>query len=203
MASKTDICNGALSVIGEPSITDFDTDTSEEGDQCRINYEVQKQALLTRLPWRFAQKTVALVADATAANPLFSASFALPADFLQMGNTDLDNSGIPYFIEGVKLITSASSVTMNYTVNIQNEDLFTSGFRRSFEYLLASRMAYALTKDKVLSRDTLRAYELIFEEEANRDAIGAARNQTYILDDFLRPRRGGRSTPWGDTAGNT
>jgi len=188
MTSKTDICNGALSLIGQEFITDFDTDISEEGDQCRVLYERSRRVLLTRQPWRFAQKTVALTQDVVAVNSLYTYSFQIPSDFLSMTFTDLDDMGEPYVIEGQKLLTNFSAVILTYTHDAVQEGLYSPGFYRTFEYLLASRMAYPLTKDKALAKEMLSTYEVVFAEEANVDSINGARNQTYIFDDFTTIR---------------
>jgi hypothetical protein len=58
-------------------------------------------------------------------------------------------------------------------------------------------MAYALTKDKVLSREMLDAYELMFSEEANIDGQ-QSRHETYIFDSLVNVRYAGSSsgTSW-------
>lgn len=181
-SSKTDICNGALSLVGQEFITDFDTDLSEEGDQCRIVFDRSKEALLTRHAWRFAQKTAALTADATAQNSLFSASYILPGDYLALISSDLDQWGEPYFLEGRRLVTDFSSVTLTYIANITNSGFFSPGFTRALEYMVASRLAFPLTKDRVLAELMMTMFETVFAEESNRDATNGARNETYILD---------------------
>ena len=188
--TKTDICNGALTLIGEETITNFDTDTSEEADACRVVYDRSIKVLLGRTTWRFAQKTVALTADVIAVNPLYSASFQLPADFLEMAFTNLDIEGEVYIIEGQRLLTNATSVTMTYTSDAVDEGLFSAGFVRSAEYLLASRLAYRLTKDRALAQSMLESYELVVAEESNKDSVFGVRNQQFILDDFISPRQG-------------
>jgi hypothetical protein len=60
--SKTDICNRALAEIGARAmITDFAGDLSPAGVQCRLWYDVMRQALLQAAPWSFARKTFPLV----------------------------------------------------------------------------------------------------------------------------------------------
>jgi hypothetical protein len=195
--SKTDIVNGALSLIGQEPITDLDTDESEEGDQGRIHYERSRNALLVRTNWRFATRTVALEADLVKTNPLFAASFPVPADCLKFVSSDLDESGEVYILEGDRIVTDASGIIITYIREIEEVGFYSAGFIRVFEYLLASRMAYALTKDKVLSREMLDAYELMFSEEANIDGQ-QSRHETYIFDSLVNVRYAGSSsgTSW-------
>jgi len=189
--SKTDICNGALQLVGQEFITDLDTDDSEEAAACRVAYARTRNELLEKCPWRFAQATTSLTADVTATNPRFAYSYQLPADFLAITEADADLSGWPYAIEGTRIVTDVSSFILTYTRELEQVGLYTGGFIRALEVALAARLAFALTKDARLAERLEMRAEDIFMLEAGRDAQ-LNRNQTYIIDSFLSVRNEGR-----------
>lgn len=196
--SKTDICNGALSLVGQEAITDLDTDVSEEGDTCRIHYERSRNVLFHRHAWRFAEQTLQLTIDDVPASPLFASSFSLPDDYISWISSDLDQTAEEYFLQGRKIITNASSMFLTYTREIETVGDYSPEFIRTLEYLLASRIAYPLTKDKSLAREMFQLYELVFEQTANEDAQ-LSRNDRYLFDELTVVRKafGGSGTRFG------
>lgn len=64
-----DICNRALSRIGETvQIAELETDTSTAGRACRLWYDQIRLELLEWQPWQFAERTAALVLNASQAD---------------------------------------------------------------------------------------------------------------------------------------
>ena len=188
--SKTDIANGALSLTGQELITDLDTEETEQAIQCRQHYDQCRKDVLTRYPWAFAQKSVSLNAGPTPVrSDFFSNSFILPSDFLSMSFTNLDEGGSPYVIEGTYLLAQFSEVILTYTFDNRIPDTYTPGFRRVLEYILASKICFALTKDRALYKSLFEDYERVYFEEVNREAIQTSRNETYIFDEFIDIRR--------------
>ena len=185
--TKTDICNGALSLIAQPPITDLDTDESEEGDVCRIHYLRTRQKCFAQYPWRFAQKTVQLTADPVKTNDRYSASFLVPADFITITETDLDEEKIYYFLEGDRIIIESFRATptffLTYTFQEENVGRYSPWFVEYFEAELAYRMSYALLKDRRFTQDMFTTAEFLFREAANRDS-NQERNYEYLIDEL-------------------
>lgn len=183
--SKTDICNGALSLIGQSPITDLDTDTSEEADQCRIWYERTRNKLLEFHPWRFAEHAVALTADVTAINPLYAYSYQLPDDFVRFTSSDIEY--LPWRREGNKLVTDESTVTLTYIRDLDNVGLYPAIFITALEFALAAMLCYALTKDRLLTRELKAEAKDMAEEMASTDSQGI-RNETWLIDELITVR---------------
>lgn len=185
--TKTDICNGALSLLGQPAITDLDTDESEEGDACRIWYLRTRQYAFAKYPWRFAQKTVQLTADPVKTNDRYSASFLIPADFITITEADLDEEKIYYFLEADRIIIESFRATptffLSYTFQEENVGRYSPWFVEYFETELASKMSYTLLKDRRLSLDMVALAKDAFLDAANRDA-GQERNYEYLIDEL-------------------
>ena len=188
--SKTDICNGALSLIGQEPITDLDTDESEEADQCRIHYLRTRNRLLEEHPWKWAQATTTLTEDETASNPEYDYSYQLPDDCLQIVSSDLDINGEPYFLEGRKLITDQHGVTLTYTREEEQVGLYSAGFITALEHRLAARLSFALTKDLQYTGYMYDLAEVVVASSIARESQ-QARNDTYVIDHFLTVRNQG------------
>jgi hypothetical protein len=191
--SKTDICNGALSLVGESSITDLDTDPAEEGVQCRIHYLRTRQKCFERLDWRFLQDTVQLTADLTATNARYGSSFLVPSDFVRIVSTDLDLINVFYFLEADRIVVDGvhDAILLTYIAEQENVGRYSPHFVEYFEYALAERLVYALTKDRLFAREMREMSERKFAEAANIDAMNE-RNSIYDIDDliFVRNQRG-------------
>ena len=183
--TKTDIVNGALSLLAQPAITDLDSDESEEGDTARIWYLRTRQYVFGKYPWRCLQKTVQLTADPVKTNDRYSASFLVPADFISITETDLDEEQVYYFLEGDRIIIESFRATptffLTYTFQEENVGRYSPWLVEYFETELASKMSYALLKDRRFSIDMVALAKDAFIDGANRDA-NQERNYTYIID---------------------
>lgn len=54
MASEIEICNIALSRIGNSRSINSMTEASKEANQCSLHYEQCRDAVLSDFPWNFA-----------------------------------------------------------------------------------------------------------------------------------------------------
>ena len=188
--TKTDICNGALSLVGESSITDLDTDPAEEGVQCRIHYLRTRQKCFERLDWRFLQNTVQLTADPVKTNARFGSSFLVPSNFVRIVSSDLDLINAYYFYEGDRIVVDdvQDTILLTYIAEEENAGRYSPHFVEYFEYALAERLAYALTKDRLVVREIREMSERKFAEAANIDANNE-RNYIYDIDEFIFVRQ--------------
>ena len=188
--TKTDICNGALSIIGESPITDLDTDPAEEGVQCRIHYLRTRQKAFERLDWRFLQSTVQLTADPVNTNARFGSSFLVPSDFIKLISSDLDLINAYYFLEGDRIVVDGvhDTILLTYIAEEENVGRYSPHFVDYLEHALAERLAYPLTKDRLWSRELFEKAERKFHEAANIDANNE-RNFIYDIDELSFVRR--------------
>lgn len=184
--TKTDIVNGALSLLAQPPISDLDSDEAEEGDVARIWYERTRQQCFAQVPWKFLQTTVELTGDLVPTNPRFPASFLVPDDFVSLTECpELDLLKIYYFLEGDRVIVDAieSTILLSYTFQEENVGRYSPWFVEWFEYELASKMSYALLKDRLRSNDMAALAQSKFLEAANKDGQ-QERNFEYIIDEL-------------------
>lgn len=119
--SKTDICNLALSRIGDQAVTEtqIDEDKDTRAQHCNRHYEQTRDALIRSHWWRFASDRKELVVT-DAPDFEWAYAFTLPTDFLRMksifedNNTTNKTSILPYALEDKILLYSESTCEIRY-----------------------------------------------------------------------------------------
>jgi hypothetical protein len=160
-AGIVDVCNDALSIIGEPTITDIDG-TDIRSTTCKANYGSICKRLLGAHDWYFASHRVQL--NSAYDCPLFGWAYVyeLPSNFLRILETyppkaayELGASNKIYMNEGVGYI--------KYISSIDDPSLFDINFRTALVYRLALVLHPCLV-DKITSYQVLQKeaqYEII------------------------------------------
>jgi hypothetical protein len=159
--SIEDICNDALSIIGEPAITDIDG-TDSRSKICKLNYGSVCKRLLGAHDWLFASYRVQL--NFAYNCPLFGWAYVyeLPSNFLRMLET--------YPLEVAYELGAPNKIYMNegtgyikYIASVDDPALFDINFRTALVYKLALVLHPCLV-DKATSRQVLQReaqYEII------------------------------------------
>lgn len=80
----TNICNDALSRIGEHSITDYDTGTDRLSVLCQRFYPAARRELLQSYEWSFATRHATIYQTTETPTNGFEFAYELPFDLLQM-----------------------------------------------------------------------------------------------------------------------
>ena len=163
MASEVDICNFALSEVGEDSIIAL-TEDSKAGRLCNLLYADTRDAVLREHPWNFAIKRVELARLTTDPIFEFDAQFQLPSDCIRVTRTDDDL--LPFRIEGSALLINTDSVKIEYISRIEDTARFDSLFTEALSKKLASRFTFNLSDNNALTQ---------FMEQQYRDKIKQAR----------------------------
>ena len=130
--SNTSICNMALGKIGSKRINKFE-DTTEDSIpaiQCRLHFKQTRDALLRSHYWRVAQGRAVLSQDTE--DPLFEYDnqFILPTDFMRLKSffgdnvTPSGNLRITFAIEGQRILTNESTVSLRYIKKVTDPTKF-------------------------------------------------------------------------------
>lgn len=149
--SVTSICNQALGKLGSLRINDFDdtTESSTQAIQCRLHYEPTRDALLRSYFWRFARDRKVLSQDTI--DPVFEwdNQFILPNDFIRFRSFDEDTGAASrnkrHALEGDRLLTNFSSISLRYIKKVTNVAKFDPLFVKLLVWLLADEMIGPLT----------------------------------------------------------
>ena len=151
MASVVDICNIALSRLGdEASVTSIDPpEGSAQSEHCARWYPLTRDKALQAFPWSFATKTTTLAPLAT--KPCqWEFAYKLPADCLRIIEVVHPSyvpagSPLPYrveIIDGARcLITNVERVSVRYIFQQHNSSFYTPSFVDALAWLLASDLA--------------------------------------------------------------
>jgi len=149
MASKLEIINQALILLGENTVNDLTLPVGEVA--CRL-YDTVREDLLTSHRWRFAVKKVALTAAAGSPVNEWTNHFTLPTDSLMIIRTYPRSN---YEIYEDKILTNQSSVSVDYLFD-PGEKKYPTYFIKAFALKLAADMCLAITNDKSLKELTER-----------------------------------------------
>ena len=138
MNSEVEICNAALSLIGQNVLVTLLNPATEQGKQCALWYPSIRDELLREHTWNFAEKR-AILAELVDTPPFeFTKYFQLPADYIK--SIRLYNNDSTFRIEGNRIATSATGCNLIYTAQVTDPTLFDEGFKKALYMTLAARL---------------------------------------------------------------
>ena len=182
MASKTEIANMAISHLGiGATITNLDSDTSQEAQACRVFYETAKKATLKGHDWSFAWKEATL--NLVEENPVeeWSYSYRYPSDAVSIRRIvsgfqcDTLDTVVPYTISsdssGKLIYTDREEAKVQYTIDANNVDLYTPRFTLALSFQLAYYIAPRITGGDPFKAkaDMLAQYKMEIGEAAENN----------------------------------
>lgn len=198
--TPTDICNMALSRLGEPRISDIDENTPR-GISCRTHYEVVRDSLLRSHPWNFAVSRALLSQSATAPAFGFSYAYALPSDFLRLmtlNGIQAEMCVSEYTLESGQILTYSDEAKITYVRRVTDPTAYDPIFLEVLAFRLASAVAMDITSD-LEKRDSMEQFAALrlsaatFTDSGENKARIAPTTQglTYRMrglpDQFLNP----------------
>ncbi len=187
MASVVDICNLALSHLGDSAtVASIDPpEGSAQAEHCAKFYPIARDFLLEKHGWGFAVKRVALAA---VTNPLteWQYAYASPSDSIRIcdvheagADNEFGASVAQEFItetlmDGSKVIfTNAAGATARYVPRITDPTRFSPMFVDALGWLLASYLAGPVikgTEGMNVGRACLGNFRMVFGEAALSDS---------------------------------
>lgn len=200
MATKVEICNLASTHLGVGhSISNFDTDQSEEGQAYRAVYDIALKVVLREYPLTFTTKITALALIEEDPNTEWQYSYRYPVDciairrILSGSRADTRQSRIPYKIgadsQGIVIWTDQENAEMEYTYYANNPNYYPSDFVLAFSYYLAHIVSKRISVgDQFKLGD--RAYQMYLIEISRAAAAGFNESQSEeeIESEFIRTR---------------
>jgi hypothetical protein len=155
MASKTDICNFALSEVGAKRITAV-TEDNERARICDLYYDPTRKEVLEAHTWGSAMARVSVAEDASDPTWGYDNRFSLPEDYIRMVSIDSVNRR-SWEIEGNYVVTNEDGpLKMKYVFDLTDTTKMSPTFVRAFSLLLALRIA-----KKIANPSAARMKELL------------------------------------------
>lgn len=180
MASKVQIANRALQLVGAKRITDLDED-SRNARAVNAAYEPVKLAELRKHSWTCAVKRAQLAASSTAPAFTKTNAFPLPADFVRLLPQDPEDNfnTDDREIEGRSIITNEDApLNIRYIYDVTDPNEMDALLREA----LAAKLAEAVCEEITQSNSKIAT-----ANAAYRDAIADARRANAIEKPSQKP----------------
>ena len=144
MTSEVDICNIALSALGEKRITSLSDDTVA-ARFCNTNYAATRDSVVESSEWTFSIKRATLAPLSTGPDWGYTYAYQVPADCLTLktvkSSTQVNTpNGLDWVREGDQILCDANPIYIRYQKQITDTSLFSAAFVKA----LASRLAWDL-----------------------------------------------------------
>jgi len=194
-ASKTGICNMALSALGiSIYIANVDTEQSKAANVCRRFYDQVRDAVLEEFDWGFARVSKSL-SLATVSFTNWDFSYNLPSDCVAPRSivnpavkNVTDESRIPFKMMnsgGSRFIaTDMEDAELVYTSRVDDASLFSPSFVTALYYALAAEIAMPMsvstTIAELCSRKAKAAIDNSVASDASKEQEGPAPECGFI-----------------------
>lgn len=183
-ASDVAVCNNALLLVGNTSITAL-TDDTKAAKLCLQFYQQSLDAVLRAYTWNCATVRSAALTATTAPTFGFSYAFTLPTDCLRVLMIE-DDQTIPFKVESGVLLTDESTCKISYIKRITPDDA-DSLLLEAISARLAATIAFPLTNSTSASEAMWKLYEKKLDEAQSVDAFEGTAPQ-MSNDDWINSR---------------
>ena len=177
MASKVEICNSALNMLGANNITDI-TEDSKNARLLNQRYEPVRDAIFRSHAWNCLIKRVELAAETDTPTHEYTYQYTLPSDCLRVlkvgghhdgSSSDLDN-GQKFKVEGRKLLTDETTIYLVYIAKITDVNEYDTLLQETIAARLAAELCYAVTSSTSLANQLKDSYNEKLREARFTDA---------------------------------
>jgi hypothetical protein len=174
MASVVDICNKALSLVGQETITSLD-DESPHALACRSHWTMLRNAILRGHKWNCVKRRARLPRLLATPDFGFKYYYQLPALCLMALNLD---NGEFFEVEGRKILTDSELCDLHYIEADDDSTIYDAQLAMALSYLLASEIAPQMTSSNTEASRLLQIGEKILGDAKASDAFeGKKRDQ--------------------------
>jgi hypothetical protein len=188
MASKTQIANRALSKLGQPRVSNVETQDIKSARVINGMWDYVRDAMLQSYPWNFATKRAVLSPDvSTEVFGEWAYQYSVPSDYLAFHSIYSTNTwDLTYSVENNKIMTNiGDSLNLKYIAQITNTGSFTPMFNEA----LATRLAFEACEELVgnASKKNLlfQEWQLLLNEAMAQDAkevpVRYGQQSTWVL----------------------
>lgn len=168
-ASKTEIANQALIKLGQPRVSNIETDTSVAAQTMNGIWQTVLTTTLQTFPWNFAIKRTDLAASAVLPSWGWDNQFPLPSDCLQI----LEVKDDPDYVieEGYIRCDQTGPLYIRYIAYISETSLYPPVFIDLFTHDLALAACERITNDRGLQQVLLSERRGIAERALITDSV--------------------------------
>jgi len=156
LATEVEVCNHALTMLGESRISSLE-DANERARVCSVVYDQTRDELLSDFEWPFAIERRSLAAVSETNITEFDYKYALPSDYLKLLDILDDETyaihrnyklaTLEYRIEGNRLLIDLSPCYIRYIKRVTAPNLYPESFSSAFVYSIAAKIAPRLSQN--------------------------------------------------------
>lgn len=191
MASVIQICNMALSRVGNSNPIASLTEASTQARQCNTHYEQCRDEVIQAFPWGFASKRVALALIDEELVTNWTYCYAYPSDCLRvfsivaagLRNPTLAQSvqyEVANYLDAKVILTDEPDAEVFYASRVTDPALFPPLVVKSIAALMASRIALPITGKPMGEDDYIRAVNEAAQADMNESNQGPEPDCDYI-----------------------
>lgn len=186
--NSTEICNMALSYIGNGRINSID-DAAEDARKCKIHYDHDRRRMLMAYPWGFAKRMekLALFTDKV---PGWDFAYSYPTECVNVTYV-YDEDGARrkeearedfeiVTLDGRKTIaTDVRDAWAEYTADVRDANMFSEEFTEGLTHLLASSIAMGITGNANIAMQHMQLAQQSIVSAGYYNAIEKERRMRY------------------------
>ena len=167
MASKVDLSNEALLMLGANSITSF---TDNDSNAVLVNrfFDGERDAVLRSHRWNCAITTANLASLATTPIIDWEYKFTLPTDPYCLRVLDVrtvtGDIKLDHAIQGRELFTEESTVDITYIQRLEDTTLFDALLYQAIVFRMAWKLAFPITRDNKVMTQMGGMYESVVRD---------------------------------------
>ena len=167
MPSAVDICNRALSRVGEGRITSL-TDGTKQARACDSAYSHVRDEVLRAHPWNSAITRASLAKLSSSPSFGYDDEYQLPADCLRV--VEVYDTTLPWVVEGKKLLSDEGSpLSIRYVKREEDPNQWDSLLVSAVSARLALELCEELTQSNTKRERAAREYEAIMSSARRAD----------------------------------
>lgn len=157
MASKVEVANLALSMIGEPAIISL-SDNDQGAKLANLWFDTARDAVLEDHLWNFAMARTTLAKAGSAPAFGLDNKYKLPNDFIRLAHFDVESQ--PYYqVEGEYILTDSDNPELIYIRRVTNMNLWPAAARVALAARLAHEIAPNLKNNQEDSSTLWQRYQ--------------------------------------------
>ena len=204
MASAVDICNLALSRLGDDAtVSSIDPpEGSAQAEHCKRFYPIARDVALSKHTWNFATKRAALALLSNVSTAEWQYAYSAPSDILSTSaginiypNGAFTEGGVAFAVEtttanGIVIYTNVEDAYIRYTSKVTDTTRFTPEFVDALSYLLASYMPGPVLKgyrDIKMNVEMMKLFKVTLAEAASSDSMSNKPKIDHVPD-FVQAR---------------
>jgi hypothetical protein len=167
MPSAVDICNRALSRVGEARITSL-ADDSKQARACTSAYAAVRDEVFRAHPWNSAITRTSLAKLSSSPSFGYDDEYQLPADCLRV--VEVYDSVYPWVVEGKKLLSDEGSpISIRYVKREEDPNQWDSLVASAVAARLAVELCEELTQSNTKHNILQEEYKFILSSARKAD----------------------------------